>query len=226
MRLVHTVLLTVTTMIAAMAVTATSAFAQSIEVLNEDTGTHCAEITELTNHDVDGGCEVTVPSAVNLETFSHDGVQEVMTASCESELIIVIDEAGTGYVDVDEDTIHTDAVAGCSIEECDEAAPNHSELEWPINGLLEYGGEQEEMIFTFCLRTVHDAEGTGLACTIIVDVDQDHLSADHHTMLSADQEPCHENPVLELSGQWETTHLEDEIELVHHHYPGDSVVAP
>lgn len=233
MRLARNLLLAAAAAIAAMAFMATSAFAQSVEVIDEATGAHCADVTELANHDIGGGCEVAAHSVVNPGTLAHTGTSEVVTSNCESEHIVNIDESGSGYIDVDETTIHTNPQAGCPIEECDEAAPSHAELEWPISGMFEYGGEQEEMVRSFCIRTVLDPEGAGSTCTIIVDVAQDHET--HDIVFSAgnpdvtpvpEGAPCHENPATELFGRWQTTGLHDDIEIVHDHYPGDSMVAP
>lgn len=225
MRPAGNLLLAAATAIAAMAFMApAAAYGQSVELVDESSGLHCSNIVEEANHDVSSGCEVLANSFGDFTTIDHSsGISEVITTQCESELEISIHENGTGYIDTSDTTIHTSpppSFSPCPFTACDEAAPNHSELEWPISGIFEHGGSREKMLMTFCLRVAPFAEGSfNAACTIMVDGTQDPTT--HVITFGANSAPCHEDPTDELSGTWITNGYHDEIELVHLHYPGD-----
>lgn len=213
----HRLLLTAVLTAIATAFIAASASAQSVEMVDEATGTHCGNVVEEANHGVSGGCMLVGASTVSTQTISHTGTSEVVTSGCETELTAHVGPTG-GYVSVDDTTIHTNPGAGCFLTPCDEpgAGSGHPEFEWPLSGLFEYGGSQEALVATFCIRTSFSAEGEGNTfCTLIVDIAQ----TDHEQVLTADQQPCFENPSTELSGQWAATGESDELELLHIHYP-------
>lgn len=223
MRLVRNLLLVAAAAIAAMALMAGSAFAQSIEVLDEATGSHCAnDVTEVAEHDITGGCEIHATSETNAATFVHiPGTGEVQTSSCINEFVAHIDEDGTGYIDVDDQTVQENEATGCPLEACDEPAPSHHKLEWPIVGMAELGPNREVLIVTFCIRNHAFAEGEeNTPCTVLVDMVQDENHGQEFVTVGADnQTACLENPAIELSGHWVTDDTHDDIEIVHTHYP-------
>lgn len=227
MRLPRALLLLAAATSATMAFMATSAFAQSVEVLDEQTDLHCDEVTEAgSGHDIDGGCEVHMTSQSNIVTSGHvPGAGEIVTSSCQNVLVANIGEAGTGYIDVDLNTIIESEATGCGLEPCDEAEGGttpHADLEWPIAGIAEYGESREALIVTLCLRNHAHPEGTGnRACTVVVDISQE-IPGGHVYELRATDEPCLESGGLEITGHWVTNSLEDEIELVHSHWPSDN----
>jgi len=224
MYLARKLVLAVTMTLAAMAFLASSASAQSIEVVNEDTGLHCPDaIVEETGHDISGGCVVHGISEVNANTFAHiGGGGELLTSSCETELTAHVGEQG-GYIDVDANTIVENESGGCPIEPCDEPATGttpHADLEWPIGGAVEYGAARETLFATFCIRSHATSEGAGQPCTVGVDVTlEDPVT--HQYELRAIEEPCMENPIVELSGHW-VGDDEGDLELNHIHYPGEN----
>jgi hypothetical protein len=217
-------LLAATAALAAMVFMATSALGQSIEIHPEDDSTHCSDITTSAGHSVTGGCRVHIISEANAQTLAHNGFSEVMTSSCGNEFDAYLDEHGVGYMSVNDTSIQTGV--GCGVTPCDESGAGgettHPELEWPISGISEYGTGREAMDFTFCIRPSNNAESVGNAfCTVIVDIVN--VPGDHQQELIADQEPCFQDPALELTGHWITEAVpqgeEVEIELEHIHLP-------
>jgi len=230
MRLARNLLLAATAAIAAMAFLASSAFAQSVEVVNEDTGLHCGEVVEDdAGHNTSGGCQVRATNApgTTAVTFAHiAGSGEVATSSCANVFVANINEDGVGYIDVDAATITENEGTGCVIEPCDELETGttpHADFEWPISGIAEFGVSREEMVVTFCIRN-HAAgvpEGPVTPCTLEVNVTLED-PVPHQYEFRAVDEPCMENPILELSGHWLTDETFDEVELRHIHYPGEN----
>jgi hypothetical protein len=231
MRLARNLLLAPTAALVTAAFMAPSASAQSIEIHGEGSA-HCNDVAEIAPHGVAGGCLVHRVSEDNTVTFSHSGLSEAVTSGCQSEFTAHIGEDGTGYAAIDDSTISTNPGAGCPITACDEPGiyppdyyPNeitHPEFPWPIVGFVESGG-QVQMIYTFCIRASTLAEGgSGGTCTIAVDVVS--VPSTHDQELTADSEPCFENPANEVSGHWLTEAIDDgqeqDIELEHIHYPG------
>jgi hypothetical protein len=218
MRLRTRSLLAAPALVAAIVIGPSTAGAQSVEVQDETNGPHCGAVALGAGHAVGGGCEVHVVSdpAQPFQTFSHNGTSEAVTFSCASEFNVNLGEAGTGYIDADDLTIATNPLAGCVITACDEAAPSHEELEWPIHSTTEPAAGIEQMRFTFCIRPFNTGEGIGnTPCTVTVDI----VQADHEQELRADSEPCEQNPAREISGHWfsETLDEGDEVnvELAH-----------
>jgi len=218
-RLARILLLAALTTLAAMAFLTTSAFAQSIELHPEDNATHCSDVEEGAAHTATGGCLFHMVNDEDIETFQHTGVSEVLTNSCEIDLTGRIGEDGTGYFVTSDASIHTDGT-DCFITPCDEAAPSHVEVEWPINGMSEIGGSRSEIELTMCIRPFSTAEGSaGTRCTVSLVV----TDFAHQQELSADSEPCEESPLAELTGTWLTEAVlgagEVELEPEHIHYP-------
>jgi len=225
MRLARNLLLAATAATAAMAFLASSAFAQSVEVIHED-GVHCGEVVEDdAGHNTSGGCEVRATSVSGFTTFAHvPGSGEAQTSICQNIFVANINEDGVGYIDVDASTFLENEVTGCVIEPCDEAYTGttpHADLEWPISGIAEYASSREELVFTFCVRNHAVAEGLGQPCTLEIDITLEDL-ATHTYELRATEEPCMENPIVEISWHLLTDETFDEIEINHIHYPGDN----
>jgi len=227
MRPVRSALLFTTAALGAMALLTTSAFAQSVEVIDEATSIHCADdIVETPGHDIGGGCELRMASETPFTTFIHVATGEFTTSICQSALIANINEDGIGYVDVDAATIVEDAATNCFIEPCDEGEAGttpHADFEWPIASVTEYGASREAAIFTFCIRAHNLTEGSTQTqvCTIETDITLD-MEATHTYEIRAAEERCFENPAFEVSVHWLTTYHEDEIAVNHVHYPGDN----
>jgi hypothetical protein len=216
MRPPQALLLATAATLAAMAFMATSAFAQSIEVVDETNGGHCSDVSRGAGHTVSGGCLVHLTSEDSFLTFDHDGTSEVQTSSCANEYTAHIDEDGTGYIPTSDASI-SGPRPPCVVTPCDEDTLGaHPELEWPISGLFEYGGGLEGMLYTFCIRGSVPQESQGnTLCTVIADI----VQTGHQQELSATEEPCFENSVHEITGHWLTEAVpvgsEVEVELDH-----------
>jgi len=228
MRLARNLLLAATAAIAAMAFLASSAFAQSVEVINEDTLAHCGEVVEDdAGHNTSGGCQVRATNELGTDavTFAHvPGSGEIVTSRCQNIFIANINEDGVGYIDVDANTILENEATMCVIEPCDETATGttpHADYEWPISGLAEFGASREELVVTFCIRAHSNIEGPATPCTLEVNVTLEDPPT-HQYEFRAVEEPCMENPAVELSGHWLTDETFDEIEINHIHYPGEN----
>ncbi|HWM10676.1 MAG TPA: hypothetical protein VNO82_15085 [Solirubrobacteraceae bacterium] len=210
-----------------MAFLASSAFAQSVEVLEEDLG-HCGEVVEDdAGHNTSGGCQVRATNApgTSAVTFAHiSGSGEVVTSSCQNVFVANINEDGVGHIDVDANTIAENEGTGCVIEPCDEAVGGttpHADFEWPISGIAEFGASREEMVVTFCIRAHSATEGPVTSCTLEVNVTLEDPPTHQYEFRAVD-EPCMENPIIELSGHWLTDETFNEVELRHIHYPGEN----
>jgi hypothetical protein len=222
MRITRTLIPVAASTLATMFFMAAPAFAQSIEIEDETNGGHCGMVTITAAHSVSGGCVLHGSSEDNTQTFQHTGVSEVITSSCVTELTAHGGPTG-GYVSVNDTTIGTNPTSGCVVTPCDEAGggSGHPELEWPISGLFEYGPGREALVATFCIRPFNLSEGSGnTVCTLMIDIT---TVAAHQQELTAVEDPCFENPTVELSGHWlgEETPTGDEVdvELHHIHYP-------
>jgi len=218
MRLARNLMFAAIAAFAAMAFMASSASAQSIEISAEDMG-HCGNVTTGANHTVSGGCAVHAVSTANAVTLTHTATpSEVVTSSCTNEFTAHITEDGVGYMPINDNTI-TGANPPCTITECDEAAPDHDEFEWPISGVAERAASREAILVTFCIRPIAnpDVEGVGNGrCTVAVNFVTDPVT--HVQTFTANETPCLETATNELSGSWQSEGS-SEIELTHLHYP-------
>lgn len=217
-------LIAATSGLMAIAFLAASAHAQSIEIEDETNGGHCPLTLVEEGHNISGGCILHGVSESNAQSFSHTGIAEVVTSSCQTELTVHGGPTG-GYVSVTDATIATNPLSGCVVTPCDEPGEGsgHPEFEWPISGLFEYGPGAEAMVATFCIRPFNLSEGSGnTPCTIVLDITTE---AEHQQELRATEEPCFENPSLELSGHWIGEAVpnpdagEVDLELNHISYP-------
>lgn len=197
MLVVHKALLITALAVATAILLTPSAFAQTVEVVDEATAQHCADVT-ATDHVVSGGCIVQIADETTTTTdfYTHiPGIGEVVFSECTVALDVHVGEDGLGF-------IGDQAFGGedCVLMPCDEAAPSHVNLEWPLT-LMELGGGSEVLTHTFCVRNSESVEGEGLVrCTVHLTVTQ----TAHSQELSADQRPCHENLATEVSAHWET----------------------
>jgi len=224
MRPVHRLLIAGATVLAMMAFLAASAFAQSVEVVDEATDAHCGDIALAAGHDVSGGCEIHITNDALTVTTSHfGGSGEIVTSTCANNFVANINEFGIGYIDVDTNTIVENEGAGCVAEACDEPETGvtpHAGLEWPIGGINEYGSGREVMTMSLCLRSHAQAEGTiGVPCTVSFDV----IQIGHEQEFTVNSEACLENSDVEIIGHWTSDSEEDEMLVNHVHYPGDDV---
>lgn len=208
MNTIHKLALLVAAIVAALAMSTSSAFGQTVEVLDEATTQHCGDVTVDANHVVEGGCEIHATSTGTANLHVHlSGVGEILFSQCNNEFVGHLNEEGLGFI-----TGQQLAGEQCGIEPCDEAT--HEQLEWPILG-WEGGGGNEALATTFCVRDAQATEGTGNGyCSVAVDLTQ----SGHEQTFTAVEQSCVESTV-ELSGTWVTDDSLDEAEIVHTH-PG------
>lgn len=155
---------------ATLAVTAAAASAQ-IEVTQEVIDNyHCPELFQGFEHVVTGGCIVEFDSTGDVELYANvPGIGVVQLSNCKMLTEATVAEDGTGYI------VGTTFLGPpppgfpCTRTACDEAAPDHQELLWPLSFEENGGGESLEM--TLCLRPSANAEGAGhMPCTVHLDV--------------------------------------------------------
>jgi hypothetical protein len=220
MRLARKLFLLAAMAIAAMALTAPSAFAQNVEVEDEATDLHCPQVTLSANgHDVTGGCEIHAISEDNAVLRQHTVTGEVAISSCQNEFVGHVNENGLGYIASQE---LSPVGPPCGLTPCDEvgsAPPNaHEDLPWPL-GLFELGGGVEVLTTTFCVRNVSLPEGSqGTPCSVVVNT----TTVGHAYEFSANEAACTEfGGALTLTGHWVTEGNNEEGEsfeevIIHH----------
>lgn len=204
MRTAQKLLLLVVAAIAAMALSATAANATSaVEVSAEPGGTHCGEVT-VTDHDASGGCLIHATSTGTANLFAHVGTSEVLFSACNNEFDARINEEGSGF-------IYNQVLTGgsCGLAPCDEAAPDHDNLVWPLKS-AELFPDHEVLGVLFCVRSIASEEGeNNPPCGVVIDVVEVTPNA-HDYAFQANGVPCLEAPQTELHGNWtlEDTNIE------------------
>lgn len=151
--------------VVALAVTAGSASAQ-YEVVDEATFEHCSAVTFPVEHEAVGGCRVEFQSTGEVPFFVNvPGAGVVQLFNCEWHLEARIGEVGEGYVTQATLTSHPAPSFPCTRTPCDEPAPDHSELAWPIQ--IEEAAGAETLEMAYCLRPINSAEGADhFSCTV------------------------------------------------------------
>jgi len=176
MRLMHRLMRLATMVVAALALTASSAMAQEspVEVLNEDTAAHCDP------------CTFVVTGSSSLRTHSG-GVEQVIWA-CTDRLEGTINEDGTGSA-----TSITLAGINCRLLPC---ATANGQVAWPFT-VGETGPGTEHMNITFCL---FNALGQFSFCQVEAAVQED-PSDPHHYLLNVNDQTCPSG--VEFTSNWE-----------------------
>lgn len=113
----------------AMAMTASTTAAQTLEVIDEATGNHCPSVT-ATGTDVDGGCLIHINSEGNVELRKHVFGVESHLYSCPHEHAVRIDEDGNGRF-LEQQIFSGGGGGGCPHVAC-ETEPNPEKRPWPI----------------------------------------------------------------------------------------------
>ncbi len=185
MRLVHRLFLLATVALAAFALSATHANAQ-IEVFNEATDEHCGAVV-VDGHEANGGCHVEYLAEEHISFVAHPPTGPVVLLNCNWHLEAQIGEDGSGYVT---HALLTDEVPPssppCTRTPCDEAAPSHEDLLWPLQ-IEENSPGQESLELEFCIRTANAfggvEGGTQSRCEVhfpfTSDAGHNHEMADH-----------------------------------------------
>lgn len=159
-----------TTVIAALAFTASTASAQ-LEVHAEDQPVEeCGTVTIDGAHHVEGGCRIEYESTEDISLVGYFP-QPTILFNCLWHLEAQIGENGAGYITEAELTDEPDPpVPSCVRQACDEAAPIHETLAWPIQ-INEVAGV-ESIMMRICLRAGSPNEepsaegGAGSRCTL------------------------------------------------------------
>ena len=210
MSLVYTLLLLVLTALAAIALSATTASAQLIEVHHEGTGNHCGD-TVVVDHEADGECliaahDVQSPHLPFPGVLLSAGGQTL--SACHWEFEGYVGEDGSGSITHQSltDVVFPPILPPdtCQITPCVEAGS--SQEPWPLQVREEAG--VETMRFTWCVNN--------MGCTIDVTI----VQMGHHYNFRAEDSPCLEGTGLEFTARWESEPApnetnETETEIVH-----------
>jgi hypothetical protein len=202
--------------VAAFAFAAPSAFAQSVEGVNEDSGLHCGDVF-VDDHEAGGDCEIV---AHDIQS-SHLGFAGVLLSRagmplslCHWEFEGFLGEDASGIIT--HQSFTNTPQSACFIEPCREA-DEHFEP-WPILSITEPGVEQETMRFAFCLVPLGTPHGTHPAGPCVIDVDVIELG-NHAYRFEAEDSPCLGDPSgTEWTGEWLSEDIEGDhsnAELVH-----------
>lgn len=218
MRLARKLFLLAAMAIAALAMTASTASAQIVE-LSEEGGDHCPAVVKNV-HDVTGGCHIEFESENEVPLVANvPGVGVVTLSNCEVHIEARVGEDGEGWVTQALLTGHPAPSVPCTRTPCDEAAPSHVELPWEIH-IEEDGPGLEFADVRFCLRPVANDEGVGNSfCTVHLPISDN----GNHDYEIGDNADAHCEPGDFPFDVWiETPHFqyeegstEPKIEIVH-----------
>ena len=134
---------------------------------------------------------------------------EVILSQCNNEFSANVHESGDGW-------IHNQVLTGpaCGLAACDEAAPSHANVPWPVT-LMEFGGAEAIQV-TFCTRPSTSPEGSDLnTCTVYIPLftvaphtyelrtiapgPTESTAPPNHVPL---QSRCSQNAAISLTGRW------------------------
>ena len=162
--------------VTALALGASTASAQTVELEREDGLGHCPpEVHVVDDRPDDTACSIhaiTEPGTT-WDIFQHNGVSEIGFSQCQWEFEAAFDENGHGYI---YDQVLTEAPA-CGREPCDEAEPSHRNRPWEaqINESGPPDAGEETLTMTLCLypHNPTSGEGTpGTSCTVNLHVNR------------------------------------------------------
>lgn len=155
---------------AMMAVAASSASAQTLEITNEDTGLHCPAVS-VTGTDVNGGC-LGHAASESVEIRKHVFGIESHITTCNLEFHGRVNEDGGGQA-----TEQAFSGASCQRQACKVGAEAQP---WPVQG-VEVLGTGEILTATFCIEPL----GGGSDETCEIDLPLSQAPPDHTVELGA-----------------------------------------
>ncbi len=182
MRLARKLFLLATTTLAVLALTATANAQGPVDVFNEETDILCTAVNVDSDHNATNGCHVEYEAEEHIPLVAHTPTGQVILSSCNVHLEARISGTGGGFVTqmalTDE---NPPANPPCTRTPCDEAAPSHKDLLWPLQ-IEENAAGQESVEVEFCLRTANGfggvEGGTQSRCRVHLpftsDVDHNH----------------------------------------------------
>jgi hypothetical protein len=192
------------TVIAALALTATSALA-------EDEGVEVSQETSEGNVHCNPWCFIHANGASSLT--AHIGPTEIVASACTDEFEGEVDENGEGHIDVYENNAATSG--NCTRINCNGIGEDENEPIWPAH--FEEEGGEETINVRFCLDAEADPDAEGAHCDVEIHVED---VGDHTWTFQAVDEPCppDENGInAEVDGFWNLEHetIHDNIEIIH-----------
>lgn len=214
MRIARTLVLALAAAIAAMALGATSASAQAVELTNvndPERPVHCDLAAQ--------NCKIVAHSESETSLRGHQFGFESTVSRCLDEFTGFVGEDGTGHIV--QQHLEDGPSLNCEREPCGDEVHLGGESEWPAV-LRESAPDELTMEIEFCLEQHgHDSP---VHCELDVDVTLDgHHSAEFRAEDSAQSDhhkECHHvegsSAMVEVEGHWESEPEEsDEIEVTH-----------
>jgi hypothetical protein len=183
----RTLLLLAATVIAAMALTATSALAEDegVEISWGSESAHCEQWCDFHAVGV-GGLTV------------HIGDNEVVVSLCTEEFEGEVNETGEGHIDV---YTNNPIGEGCTRQRCNGVGEDPTETISPIH--FEEETLENTINARFCLDAKANPNATGAHCDMEIHTED---LGDHTWHFTADDEPCPPDPATgintEASGEW------------------------
>jgi hypothetical protein len=146
MRVTHKILLVSVAALAAMAMAASTASGQSLEITNEANGTHCPAVS-ISGTDVDGGCLAHWVWESEAHWFKHVFGIESQITECLGENHARVSEDGLGYVT--EMTMTDPPGKTCTRQPCKNGSGEM--IPWAAS-FAEAGGATETGTITTCIE--------------------------------------------------------------------------
>lgn len=193
-----------------------------------EAGSECPPVTAV-GHQVEGGCHVEFESTGNGIPWHAYAPAKTTIMNCDWELEARVNGNGEGYVT---QAILTAASVGppCNRAACDEAAPSHAMIPWPLH-IAETAPGDQELELTLCLRLSSAGEGDpGIVCELHLEVGNHGYELGHAdggsgrwsgAEVFCENSPPNstEHPTLAFPASFEphlvTTGLEETVEIVH-----------
>jgi hypothetical protein len=162
----------------------------------------CPPVTLEAHHSVRGGCRIHIVGEQETQIVVDTAGGPVVISSCEDEIEALVDSDGEGYAYNIDMTGHGGEVA-CTRTACDEAAPSHVPIPWPIHIRSGPAGA-ESLDMTICLRMATAEEGfAGATCQLSIPMTE--TSNPHRQSFNAeDGIRCSNLPPVEFVGHWHT----------------------
>lgn len=178
---------------AAMALTASAAYGQVVELTDEVSSEHCPSVSLSGDHGVEDGCPIHYASVGEVTLTSHVFGIEVAVSECTNEFTARLDEGAEGYV-----TEQVLSGESCMVEACTEEGSDTDP--WPVVIDEPSGGSPARATVDICLTNT-ESEAT-LACETQLPFEETWI---HASKLIASDTTCDGGAFdAELTGEWHT----------------------